>query len=192
LDAKAGVDGAAELFEEEDEEEEPTSQTNTFAALTDVNEMEEDQDAQSVSSSESETDQSSSEDENENEEDPFAPVDEELKRKVQEALGDAGLKSDDDESEDEGLGDEEMKIFDDKLVEIFKQRKEIKSAKKGNCLVQNSRNQTKCAAFQIACSGYAGSVIQSISCALPGAREYHTTCEPGLQDKKFIRRQSVA
>ncbi|KAI8929432.1 DNA polymerase phi-domain-containing protein [Entophlyctis helioformis] len=124
LAAKGGVQGAGELFETED----------------DVQGMDvdgEDDDAEGDDGKDSEEDDED-EDEDDDDEDDAADfeadsgpmvVDEELRRKIQEALGDAG-GNDDDDDEDEGLDDDQMEAFDDKLAEIFRHRKDIKTVKK--------------------------------------------------------------
>ncbi|KAI9274442.1 DNA polymerase phi-domain-containing protein [Phascolomyces articulosus] len=72
-----------------------------------------------VEMEEDEDDSEESEDEDENGE-----VDEELRRKVEEAMRNQGvLGGDDDDEEDEDLNDEAMFGFDDKLAEIFKQKR---------------------------------------------------------------------
>lgn len=59
-------------------------------------------------------------------------VDEELRLKIREALGNAAINGEEEDSdEEEFLDDDQMEAFDEKLAEIFRQRKEIKSAKKG-------------------------------------------------------------
>ncbi|KAJ2784893.1 DNA-directed DNA polymerase [Coemansia javaensis] len=57
-------------------------------------------------------------------------VDEELRRKIQEALGDGGAAMDEasDEGDEEEYDDEQMTVFDDKLAEIFRHKREQKTA----------------------------------------------------------------
>ncbi|KAJ3314511.1 hypothetical protein HDV04_006050 [Boothiomyces sp. JEL0838] len=105
LTAKAGVQGAEELFEDEDE------------MLED--EMLEDEEGD-------ESEESEEEDAELEDDDDQEPVDEELKKKIQEALE----MENDVEMED--LDDEGMAAFDSKLAEIFSQRREMKNVKKGN------------------------------------------------------------
>ncbi|KAJ2795836.1 DNA-directed DNA polymerase, partial [Coemansia guatemalensis] len=54
-------------------------------------------------------------------------VDEELRRRIQEALGEEAAEVSGSESEEE-FDDEQMTVFDDKLAEIFRHRKEQKTA----------------------------------------------------------------
>ena len=105
LAARSGVQGANELFEGDDGSEEG-----------------EDDDSDNGSSSDCSSDDDESDDEDE------MDADEELRLKVEEALGNAAVKPVDDG--DDAMGDEEMLEFDDKLAEIFKQRKELKNQKK--------------------------------------------------------------
>lgn len=86
-----------------------------------------------------ESDESSNEDEDEDDDDLDLEVDEELRAKILEALKESGVDGDDaeeDEEDDEDgeeeelLDDDQMMELDDKLAEIFKQRKAAsKSAK---------------------------------------------------------------
>ncbi|KAI8907298.1 DNA polymerase phi-domain-containing protein [Gorgonomyces haynaldii] len=69
---------------------------------------------------EEEDDDEMDEDEEEEEEEE-EPVDEELKQKIQEALGN------DEEEELSDLDDDQMAQFDEKLAEIFKQKRDIKA-----------------------------------------------------------------
>ncbi|KAJ2809962.1 DNA-directed DNA polymerase [Coemansia furcata] len=55
-------------------------------------------------------------------------VDEELRRKIHEALGSAGAAE--VEGEEEVFDDEQMTVFDDKLAEIFAQKKQQKTAER--------------------------------------------------------------
>lgn len=140
LNAKAGADGANELFDDEEVEQEEEAQekperaANSFHMLENVDEAVSDASPES-SSEEGETEnenESDSDDEEVNEDDPLAPVDEDLKRKITEALGDAAAINTDDELSD--LGDEDMADFDEKLADIFKHRKEVKTVQKGTCV----------------------------------------------------------
>ncbi|KAJ2743680.1 DNA-directed DNA polymerase [Coemansia sp. BCRC 34301] len=66
-------------------------------------------------------------------EDEDGEVDEELRRKIQEALGSSAqdaVMADDDEEEEEVFDDEQMTVFDDKLAEIFAQKKQQKTAER--------------------------------------------------------------
>ncbi|KAH6576021.1 hypothetical protein BASA83_010212 [Batrachochytrium salamandrivorans] len=113
LSAKGGVQGASELFETED---------------VDMDSVDEDDQDQSSSDS----DDGDDEDENNDDDDNNAPVDEELRRKITETLGKAAVTTSDnsDDSDNEGMDDDEMQAFDDKLAEIFRQRKDIKQTKR--------------------------------------------------------------
>ncbi|TPX59035.1 hypothetical protein SpCBS45565_g07848 [Spizellomyces sp. 'palustris'] len=120
LSAKGGVAGAQELFEEEEEEEEDVEMISGDAM--DVDSKQEDDD--------DEEDEGEDEDEDEDD-DESGEVDEELRLKIKEALGNAAVDEEDDDSdEEEFLDDDEMEAFDDKLADIFRQRKEITTAKK--------------------------------------------------------------
>ncbi|KAJ1815007.1 DNA-directed DNA polymerase, partial [Coemansia sp. RSA 2598] len=68
-------------------------------------------------------------DDDEEEQPSSEAVDEELRRKIQEALGSAGDVDEHEVSasgEEEDFDDEQMKVFDDKLAEIFQQKKQMK------------------------------------------------------------------
>ncbi|KAJ2591655.1 DNA-directed DNA polymerase [Coemansia sp. RSA 1722] len=61
-------------------------------------------------------------------------VDEELRRKIQEALGNSGNGDEHEASasgEEEEFDDEQMEVFDDKLAEIFQQKKQMKQDIRG-------------------------------------------------------------
>ncbi|KAI9506816.1 DNA polymerase phi-domain-containing protein [Coemansia spiralis] len=68
----------------------------------------------------------------EGDQDQLEAVDEELRRKIQEALGDASVIEDAGEAsasgEEEEFDDEQMTVFDDKLAEIFRHKREQKIA----------------------------------------------------------------
>jgi len=69
------------------------------------------------------------------EDDDDEEVDEELRRKIQAVLQKKDPNSGenlDEEEELPDLNDDEMLDFDEKLAEIFKQRKIIKNSKRGN------------------------------------------------------------
>ncbi|KAF9993768.1 DNA-directed DNA polymerase [Entomortierella chlamydospora] len=100
---------------------------------------EEDEDAEADAHNQSDDDEDDGEDENEDEEeesedmdvdeeDDDAPVDEEFRRKLAEALN--VNEDDEDESEEELLDDDQMMAFDEKLNEIFRQKKLAKSQQK--------------------------------------------------------------
>ncbi|KAJ2715652.1 DNA-directed DNA polymerase [Coemansia spiralis] len=55
-------------------------------------------------------------------------VDEELRRKIEEALGADAAAMDEASGEEEEFDDEQMTVFDDKLAEIFRHKKEQKTA----------------------------------------------------------------
>ncbi|KAI8825821.1 DNA polymerase phi-domain-containing protein [Fimicolochytrium jonesii] len=117
LTAKGGVAGAQELFEDEDEGED--------------DHMDIDGQENGEVAGESSEEEDDDEDEEEGDEQDNPKVDEELRLKIKDALGSAAVDGDaDDSDEGEFLDDEQMGEFDSKLAEIFKQRKEIKSAKK--------------------------------------------------------------
>ncbi|KAJ3287161.1 hypothetical protein HK104_008733 [Borealophlyctis nickersoniae] len=124
LSAKDGVAGADELFEGEDEEEE------------DIEMM--DADGDDAAASEGGDDEEEDEDEDDDDDDDddedegnFEEVDEQLRKEVKAALGSAAMEGSDDEEEDlEDLDDDQMEAFDAKLAEIFRHRKELKTAEK--------------------------------------------------------------
>ncbi|KND01937.1 DNA-directed DNA polymerase [Spizellomyces punctatus DAOM BR117] len=125
LSAKGGVAGAQELFEEEEEEDEDVDMESGDAM--DVDSKQEDDDDED----DEEEGEDEDEDEDDDDEEESGEVDEELRRKIKEALGNAAIDEEDDDSDEEAfLDDDEMEAFDDKLAEIFRQRKEIKTAKK--------------------------------------------------------------
>ncbi|KAJ1918613.1 DNA-directed DNA polymerase [Mycoemilia scoparia] len=98
--------------------------------------LDRDQDTGEEAEEEDEDDEESDEDVeqsdngDDDEDDDTKPIDEELREKIREALGDHAVV-DDQGSEDEVLfDDEQMAVFDDKLTEIFRHKKEIKKEKK--------------------------------------------------------------
>lgn len=98
LNAQSGVQGAAELFEDEQEEEGETTEQDS----------EDSDDADNAS-----------------DDDDMAPVDPELVKQVQQVIGDGNS---DEELED--MDDQEMTVFDEKLAQIFQQRKQLKTQQK--------------------------------------------------------------
>ncbi|RKO89758.1 DNA polymerase phi-domain-containing protein, partial [Blyttiomyces helicus] len=134
LRTKAGFAGAKELFEPEDEDVE----------MEDAEESEDAEDAEgeadaadstvATAGDDEESDEDEDEDEDIEEDDAAEPVDEELKLKLLAALGKAAAPADDeddeDESDEEFLDDDQMGAFDEKLAEIFKERKNMKAVKK--------------------------------------------------------------
>ncbi|KAJ3189227.1 hypothetical protein HDU85_002852 [Gaertneriomyces sp. JEL0708] len=116
LSTKSGVAGAQELFENENEDQMEIDDANL-------------PDGDAHSDSESEDDDQESE---EDDEDGAAAevVDEELRLKVQEALGNAAVGDEDDSEEEEFLDDDQMEAFDEKLAEIFRHKKDIKTQKR--------------------------------------------------------------
>ncbi|KAJ3154275.1 hypothetical protein HDU89_008342 [Geranomyces variabilis] len=116
LSTKGGVAGASELFEDED--------NDNAMDLDDPEGDEEDEEE------DDEEDDDDDESDDEDDEDADAAVDEELRLKIKEAMGKAAADEDEDSEEEDFMGDDEMGAFDDKLAEIFRQRKDIKSAKK--------------------------------------------------------------
>ncbi|KAJ3004844.1 DNA-directed DNA polymerase [Thoreauomyces humboldtii] len=125
LSSKSGVAGAQELFEGEDE--------NGDAMEVDApaGEGDEEEGADEEGSDDSDSD----DDEEESEEDEAATaageIDEELRLKIKAAMGKAAPETSDDgetSEEEDFMDDDQMGAFDDKLAEIFRQRKEIKTA----------------------------------------------------------------
>lgn len=112
LETRAAVGDTGDLFnvEQEGDEEEDD----------DDDKGEKDSDEDQVSSSDSEDDDGAQEVLN-------AQEREKLMAAIQQAHGDAIS----DVDSDEGLDDDQMDVFDDKLVEIFKERKRLKTEKKG-------------------------------------------------------------
>lgn len=92
--------------------------------------MNEDSEDESGSDIASDTENQSEEISDEEEDDDEDEISK-LKSLISESIPDM-LPESGSESEGEFLGDDDMAIFDDKLVEIFKQRKEMKQAKKTN------------------------------------------------------------
>jgi DNA polymerase phi len=90
--------------------------------------MEEDDDVELVDQDESDDDDVMEIDQDEGDE-QNGVVDEELRRKVEEAMRSQGILGDDSE-EEELLDDDAMEAFDEKLAEIFKQKKMEKQDKK--------------------------------------------------------------
>ncbi|KAG0206968.1 DNA-directed DNA polymerase [Mortierella sp. GBA30] len=101
---------------------------------------EEDEDAEADAHNQSDDDEEDEDDEEEDEEsedmdvdeeddDDDAPVDEEFRKKLAAALN-VKDNEDEDESEEELLDDDQMMAFDDKLNEIFKQKKLAKAQQK--------------------------------------------------------------
>ncbi|KAI9091861.1 DNA polymerase phi-domain-containing protein [Phlyctochytrium arcticum] len=123
LATKGGVSGAEELFEGQDVGDDVKG-----------NAMDVDGDEEgSGDDDEEEEDSDASDDGNEEDDDKNEEVDEDLRRDVRAALGRAAMGEDGDASEsdeEEFLDDDEMEDFDNKLVEIFKQKKMAKTAKK--------------------------------------------------------------
>ncbi|TPX59586.1 hypothetical protein PhCBS80983_g02349 [Powellomyces hirtus] len=117
LSTKGGVAGAQELFENEDDEDAMDIDEGPMPEGADDDEQDDD-----------EEDDEDDEEEDEGD-DANAEVDEELRLKIKEAMGNAAA-GDDDSEEEEFMDDDEMGVFDDKLAEIFRQRKDIKTAKK--------------------------------------------------------------
>ncbi|KAF8933972.1 DNA-directed DNA polymerase [Podila verticillata] len=111
-------DNKDDMFGEEDEEDED-AEADAHSQSDDEDSNDEDED---------EEDESEDMDVDESEDDDNAPVDEEFRKKLAEAL--KVKDGDDDESEEELLGDDEMMAFDDKLNEIFKQKKLAKAQEK--------------------------------------------------------------
>ena len=92
------------------------------------------------SDSDSESDESV---DDEDTKDDQTPVDEELVAKIQAALGNEVEQDLDD------LGDEEMEMFDNKLAEIFSQRKAMKTVKKGSRTYLIFRIERNCSSLQV-------------------------------------------
>ncbi|KAI9497819.1 DNA polymerase phi-domain-containing protein [Zychaea mexicana] len=106
LSSSDSKDESNDLFDEDMDEVD-----SDVEVIEDV-EMEEDDDDEDESGSEED------DDEEENGE-----VDEELRRKVEEAMRNQGVLAGEDDTEDENLDDDAMFGFDDKLAEIFKQKR---------------------------------------------------------------------
>ncbi|KAJ3162784.1 hypothetical protein HDU86_003758 [Geranomyces michiganensis] len=120
LSTKGGVAGASELFDVED---------NDTAMDVDGEEGDEEEDDEG-DEEEEDSEDDDSDDDDDDDEDANAAMDEELRLKIKEAMGKAAVDDDGDSEEEDFVDDDEMGAFDDKLAEIFRQRKEIKAAKK--------------------------------------------------------------
>lgn len=116
-------DNKDDMFGEEDEEDED-------AEADAHNQSDDDEDSNDEDDDEEDESEDMDVDEDDDEDDDSAPVDEEFRKKLAEAL--KVKDGDDDESEEEELlGDDEMMAFDEKLNEIFKQKKLAKAQEKG-------------------------------------------------------------
>ncbi|KAG0086769.1 DNA-directed DNA polymerase [Podila epicladia] len=116
-------DNKDDMFGEEDEEDED-------AEADAHNQSDDDEDSNDEDDEEEDESEDMDVDEDDDEDDDSAPVDEEFRKKLAEAL--KVKDGDDDESEEEELlGDDEMMAFDEKLNEIFKQKKLAKAQEKG-------------------------------------------------------------
>ncbi|GAB5585522.1 DNA-directed DNA polymerase [Umbelopsis nana] len=123
LETKESQAGEDELFETRDDDMD-----------TDDDDEEEDDDVE-VIDMEDATDSdefSEGEDDADEEDDDNEEVDEELRQKIQEAMMAQGiLAGSDDEDEDlEDMDDDQMEVFDEKLAEIFRQKKVEKNDRK--------------------------------------------------------------
>ncbi|KAF9105234.1 DNA-directed DNA polymerase [Mortierella sp. AM989] len=110
--------------QEDGEEEDEDAEANAHNQSDDDEEEDEDE--------EDEDEEDEDEDESEDmdvDDDDDAPVDEEFRRKLAEALN-VKEGDDEDESEEELLDDDQMMAFDEKLNEIFKQKKIAKAQQK--------------------------------------------------------------
>ncbi|KAF9582128.1 DNA-directed DNA polymerase [Lunasporangiospora selenospora] len=115
-------DNKDDMFGEENDEEDGDEDEDKDESMDDEDEDEDEED-------EDEED----EDEDAEDMDVDEDVDEELRKKVAEALGVKSTGSDDEEDEDEEedlLDDDQMMAFDEKLNEIFRQKKLAKAQQK--------------------------------------------------------------
>ncbi|XP_078484015.1 myb-binding protein 1A-like protein [Ciona intestinalis] len=109
---------------------------------------EEDNEEEAQKKSDSESSEEDSDDESDEED--AVDVDEEFKKRIKEALGDAAAPSeesdanDEDESEDEDFSDDAMMRIDPLLSDIFKQRKLSRKATKKNNRMQVTHFQLRC------------------------------------------------
>ncbi|KAG0370575.1 DNA-directed DNA polymerase [Gamsiella multidivaricata] len=106
--------------EQDDEEEDEDAEADAHNQSDDDEEEEEEEDS----------DEDESEDMEVDEDDDDAPVDEEFRKKLAAALNVKDGDESEDESEEELLDDDQMMAFDEKLNEIFKQKKLAKAQQK--------------------------------------------------------------
>ncbi|KAF9174057.1 DNA-directed DNA polymerase [Mortierella sp. AD011] len=116
-------DNKDDMFDEQEDAEEEDED-----AEADAHNQSDDDEDEGEGEGEDEDEEEESEDMDVDEEDDDTPVDEEFRRKLAEALN--VNEDDEDESEEELLDDEQMMAFDEKLNEIFRQKKLAKSQQK--------------------------------------------------------------
>ncbi|CAO3601222.1 unnamed protein product [Absidia cylindrospora] len=112
--------GGEELFGDEEDNSEEDDDVELLDGDDDDDVMEIDQDDESQDDEEDESD----------DEDQNGMVDEELRQKVEAAMRSQGILGGDDSDDEELLDDDAMEAFDEKLAEIFKQKKMDKQDKK--------------------------------------------------------------
>ncbi|KAI8619328.1 DNA polymerase phi-domain-containing protein [Chytriomyces sp. MP71] len=134
LKAKSGVAGAEELFEQEGENVDDEDGDDDDVVEIDAPEPDEGDD-------DDEDEDQDDDDEDDDEDDMEEDVDE-FRNKVKAALGgmivDGAAEEDEtepamqgvDNQEGDALGDDDMEAFDDKLAEIFRERKKLKMEKR--------------------------------------------------------------
>ncbi|KAG0326236.1 DNA-directed DNA polymerase [Dissophora globulifera] len=118
-------DNKDDMFGEEDDEEDEDAEAEA------QNQSDEDEEDESEDEENSDEEESEDMEVDEDEDDDDAPVDEEFRKKLAAALNiKDGNEDDEDESEEELLDDDQMMAFDEKLNEIFKQKKLAKVQQK--------------------------------------------------------------
>lgn len=126
MQASAGMEGAKELFEngELDEEVNPDSESGS----SDDSEVDDDENDDDDDEEDNDDDiDDDNDDENEN---GLNNADSSIFKNL--LINSKNEENDDDSDiESDGIGDDEMEMFDAKLVEIFKQRKSLKDDKRG-------------------------------------------------------------
>ncbi|KAJ1567449.1 Myb-binding protein 1A, partial [Cladochytrium tenue] len=140
LSVNTGVAGAEDLFENEDEDEEDGSETGAHSPPNGANTAHANgrHDTNGVDDDDKEGSEDDDEDDKDDDDSDASDVPDEFRQKVKEALGRLAVDSagEDGEADDgdgnssdesEFLDDEQMADFDDKLAEIFRERKRLKS-----------------------------------------------------------------
>ncbi|KAJ3013072.1 UNVERIFIED_CONTAM: DNA-directed DNA polymerase [Siphonaria sp. JEL0065] len=152
LKAKSGVAGAEELFEEQEDDDDEEDDDVEEIVAADVERAEDAEGEEEEEDSDDDEEDSYGDDESEFEEAEDG-IDE-LKNRLMAALGGVGgdvadmnpddveAKGNDDESNEEPLGDDEMEAFDEKLAAIFRERKKAKNQQRGkkDCRILKNTN----------------------------------------------------
>ncbi|KAJ5545292.1 hypothetical protein N7535_006325 [Penicillium sp. DV-2018c] len=127
LEAKESLSGQQEMFEEQDDEGEEEGEDDD-AEMMDVDEDELDSDVEVVEAGASGSDDEDDEEEEEEENEEDAQEVAAFEAKLAAALGNHGLEGESDSDAD--MNDDEMEDLDDKLVQVFRARRQETSNRK--------------------------------------------------------------